>query len=221
MAKTKILELNGVSKSYRDIHVLNDLNFSANKGDAVAILGPSGAGKSTFLHIAGLMDRPTSGSITINGQTATGLPEKELARLRLDTVGFVFQFHYLLADFNVLENVLIPCRLADDDLGAKKKDALELLEKLKLSHRLTHRPQELSGGEQQRAAFARALIRRPAILLCDEPTGNLDPHTADEMMSIVWSEVEARELTTVIVTHNEAVAKRTNVAYHLREGRFN
>lgn len=220
MAKAKILELNGVSKSYRDIHVLTDLDFSANKGDAVAILGPSGAGKSTFLHIAGLMDRPTSGSITINGQSASGLAEKDLARLRLDTVGFVFQFHYLMADFNVLENVLIPCRLAKDDLSVKKKDALELLDKLKLSHRLTHRPQELSGGEQQRAAFARALIRRPAILLCDEPTGNLDPHTAEEMMSIVWNEVAARELTTVIVTHNEAVAKRTNVAYHLHDGRF-
>lgn len=216
-----ILELTGVSKSYRDVQVLNNLDFRIEKGQAVAILGPSGAGKSTLLHIAGLMDHPTSGSVSIDGRSANNLSEKELARLRLDSVGFVFQFHYLLADFDVLENVLIPCRFANDDLGIRKKEALELLEKLKLSHRLTHRPQELSGGEQQRAAFARALIRRPALLLCDEPTGNLDPHTADEMMSIVWSEVAARQLTTIIVTHNEAVAKRTNVAYHLREGRFN
>jgi lipoprotein-releasing system ATP-binding protein len=197
------------------------LDFHIEKGRAVAILGPSGAGKSTLLHIAGLMDHPTSGTVSIDGRSANHLSEKELARLRLDTVGFVFQFHYLLADFDVLENVLIPCRFANDDLAVRKKEALELLEKLKLSHRLTHRPQELSGGEQQRAAFARALIRRPALLLCDEPTGNLDPHTADEMMSIVWSEVAARNLTTIIVTHNEAVAKRTNVAYHLRDGRFN
>jgi lipoprotein-releasing system ATP-binding protein len=216
-----ILELTNVSKSYRDVQVLNNLDFHIEKGRAVAILGPSGAGKSTLLHIAGLMDHPTSGTVSIDGRSANHLSEKELARLRLDTVGFVFQFHYLLADFDVLENVLIPCRFANDDLAVRKKEALELLEKLKLSHRLTHRPQELSGGEQQRAAFARALIRRPALLLCDEPTGNLDPHTADEMMSIVWSEVAARNLTTIIVTHNEAVAKRTNVAYHLRDGRFN
>jgi lipoprotein-releasing system ATP-binding protein len=216
-----ILELTNVSKSYRDVQVLNNLDFHIEKGRAVAILGPSGAGKSTLLHIAGLMDHPTSGTVSIDGRSANHLNEKELARLRLDTVGFVFQFHYLLADFDVLENVLIPCRFANDDLAVRKKEALELLEKLKLSHRLTHRPQELSGGEQQRAAFARALIRRPALLLCDEPTGNLDPHTADEMMSIVWSEVAARNLTTIIVTHNEAVAKRTNVAYHLRDGRFN
>jgi lipoprotein-releasing system ATP-binding protein len=216
-----ILELTNVSKSYRDVQVLNNLDFHIEKGRAVAILGPSGAGKSTLLHIAGLMDHPTSGTVSIDGRSANHLSEKELARLRLDTVGFVFQFHYLLADFDVLENVLIPCRFANDDLAVRKKEALELLEKLKLSHRLTHRPQELSGGEQQRAAFARALIRRPALLLCDEPTGNLDPHTADDMMSIVWSEVAARNLTTIIVTHNEAVAKRTNVAYHLRDGRFN
>jgi lipoprotein-releasing system ATP-binding protein len=216
-----ILELTNVSKSYRDVQVLNNLDFHIEKGRAVAILGPSGAGKSTLLHIAGLMDHPTSGTVSIDGRSANHLSEKELARLRLDTVGFVFQFHYLLADFDVLENVLIPCRFANDDLAVRKKEALELLEKLKLSYRLTHRPQELSGGEQQRAAFARALIRRPALLLCDEPTGNLDPHTADEMMSIVWSEVAARNLTTIIVTHNEAVAKRTNVAYHLRDGRFN
>jgi lipoprotein-releasing system ATP-binding protein len=166
------------------------------------------------------MDRPTSGRVLINGTSTEKLSEEELARLRLDTVGFVFQFHYLMADFDVLENVLIPCRLAKDDLNRKRKEAEQLLEKLGLSHRLTHRPQELSGGEQQRTAFARAMIRHPSILMCDEPTGNLDPHTADEMMAIVWNEIAERKLTTIIVTHNETVAKRTTVAYHLHDGRF-
>lgn len=216
----KFLELDGVSKSYRDVHVLNNLDFGVERGESVAILGPSGAGKSTLLHIAGLVDRPSKGSITIAGQDTKSLSEPELARLRLDTIGFVFQFHYLLADFDVLENVLIPCRFANDDLDHKRKEALDLLDKLGLSHRLKHRPQELSGGEQQRVAFARALIRQPALLLCDEPTGNLDPHTAQDMMALVWDEVKERKLTTIIVTHNEAVAKKTDVAYHLQNGRF-
>ncbi len=215
-----ILELQGISKSFGHLEILRDLAFELKEGQSVAILGPSGSGKSTFLHIAGLMEKPTAGEILLRGKKAGALSEDERARERLDTIGFLFQFHYLLPEFNVLENVLVPPRLAGDDLMMAEKSARSLLDRLGLGERLTHKPHQLSGGEQQRVALARALVRKPKLLLCDEPTGNLDLNTAKNVTDLIFSEVQRGGVATILVTHNEALAKQAGTAYHLAQGRF-
>ncbi|MCG3203876.1 MAG: Lipoprotein-releasing system ATP-binding protein LolD [Elusimicrobia bacterium] len=196
------------------------MDFSLETGESVAILGPSGAGKSTFLHMAGLMERPTSGTILINNKNMGAMEDLERAHERLKTIGFLFQFHHLLPDFNVLENVLIPARLAGDNLSVAEKEGKNLLQRLGLGERLMHKPHELSGGEQQRTALARALIRHPKILLCDEPTGNLDSHTAKTVAEIIFAEIQREGIATIIVTHNQALANQSRTVYYLSDGKF-
>ncbi|MCB4755670.1 MAG: ABC transporter ATP-binding protein [Elusimicrobia bacterium] len=217
---TPILELKNISKSFGDLVVLRQVDLTLEKGTSIAIVGPSGAGKSTLLHIAGLMEKPSGGEVWINGHAGHTLPESERARERLNTIGFLFQFHYLLPDFNVLENVLLPPRLAGDELESATQEAKRILDRLGLTPRLHHLPSQLSGGEQQRTALARALIRHPKLLLCDEPTGNLDKQHAAEMMDLLWAEMSQYETAVILVTHNEALAKRTRMSYHLSDGQF-
>lgn len=195
-------------KNATKLEVLKDINLEIHEGEIVALVGPSGSGKSTLLHIAGLLDTPTSGTIEIAGENATQMDDVGRTHLRMKSIGFVYQSHLLLPDFNALENVMMPQLIA----GVKEKEAIEhakeLLKSVGLSHRLTHRSGQLSGGEQQRVAIARALANRPALLLADEPTGNLDPKTADEVFAIFMQIVRQTGLSALLATHNPELAKK-------------
>ena len=190
------------------LEILRDVNLEINQGEIVALVGPSGSGKSTLLHIAGLLDTPTSGTIEIAGQNATKMNDAGRTKLRQKTIGFVYQSHLLLPDFNALENVMMPQLIA----GIKEKEAeahaKDLLKEVGLSHRLTHRAGQLSGGEQQRVAIARALANSPALLLADEPTGNLDPKTADEVFDTFLRIVRQTGLSALLATHNPELAQK-------------
>ena len=195
-------------KSSTRLEILKDINLEIGQGEIVALVGPSGSGKSTLLHIAGLLDTPTAGTIEIAGQNATKMNDAGRTKLRQKTIGFVYQSHLLLPDFNALENVMMPQLIA----GVKSKDAeahaKELLKEVGLSHRLTHRAGQLSGGEQQRVAIARALANSPALLLADEPTGNLDPKTADEVFDTFLRIVRQTGLSALLATHNPELAAK-------------
>ena len=190
------------------LEILRDINLEIAEGEIVALVGPSGSGKSTLLHIAGLLDTPTSGTIEIAGQNATKMNDWGRTKLRQKTIGFVYQSHLLLPDFNALENVMMPQLIA----GVKEKEAeahaKDLLKEVGLSHRLTHRAGQLSGGEQQRVAIARALANSPALLLADEPTGNLDPKTADEVFDTFLRIVRQTGLSALLATHNPELAQK-------------
>jgi lipoprotein-releasing system ATP-binding protein len=216
------LKVNDVHKHFdsdkRRVNVLHDISFELAAGQALAITGPSGSGKSTLLHLIGTLDQPSSGSIEINGQTPFSLPEPELARFRNQVVGFVFQDHHLLPQYAVLENVLIPTLAFKNKNGNLEKRARELLERVGLGHRLDHRPAELSGGERQRVAIARALINRPSLLLCDEPTGNLDHAIAQSVASLLLELHHAEQNILIVVTHSLELAARLHRRFELREG---
>jgi lipoprotein-releasing system ATP-binding protein len=214
-----MLEICQVAKQYPSprgpLSVLSGVSLVLKRGDAAAIMGPSGAGKSTLLYIAGGLEPPTSGAVTLDGANPYQLGEKELAAFRNQKIGFIFQDHCLLPQCSVLENVLIPTLVGDQDADAPRR-ARELLEQVGLADRLDHRPAELSGGEKQRVALARALIRRPHLLLCDEPTGNLDEASA-EMVALLLMELHARQQTMlIVVTHSAALAARFPLRYELR-----
>jgi lipoprotein-releasing system ATP-binding protein len=214
-----MLEICQVAKQYPSprgpLSVLSGVSLVLKRGDAAAIMGPSGAGKSTLLYIAGGLEPPTSGAVTLDGANPYQLGEKELAAFRNRKIGFIFQDHCLLPQCSVLENVLIPTLVGDEDADASRR-ARELLEQVGLADRLDHRPAELSGGEKQRVALARALIRRPHLLLCDEPTGNLDEASA-EMVALLLMELHARQQTMlIVVTHSAALAARFPLRYELR-----
>ena len=214
-----MLEICQVAKEYPSargpVRVLAGVSLELKRGDAAAIMGPSGAGKSTLLYIAGGLEPPTSGAVTLDGADPYQLAEKELAAFRNQKIGFIFQDHCLLPQCSVLENVLIPTLVGDDDADAPGR-ARELLEQVGLADRLDHRPAELSGGEKQRVALARALILRPHLLLCDEPTGNLDEASA-EMVAGLLMELHARQQTMlIVVTHSAALAARFPLRYELR-----
>ncbi len=217
-----ILTVAGLSKSFyhlgREVAVLNEVNLEVRAGDMVSVVGKSGVGKSTFLHVAGTLDRPTSGTVEYWGKDVFLMPDSELANFRNRHIGFVFQFHHLLPELNALENVMIPALVA----GRGRKEAGEraegLLEQVALSHRLTHRPGELSGGEQQRVAIARALVMNPSIIFADEPTGNLDERTSDDVHELVLKLNEQLGLAFVLVTHNFNLAKRMNRHFLMRHG---
>jgi lipoprotein-releasing system ATP-binding protein len=218
-----VLSVKDVTKSYPtprgDLSILNGVSLELARGDAIAVMGPSGSGKSTLLYILGVLDAPTSGTVTLEGQNPFGLGEREQARFRNDRIGFVFQDHSLLPQCSVLENVLTPTLVAAGESGATAR-ARELLIQVGLGDRLDHRPGELSGGEKQRAAVARALIRQPLLLLCDEPTGNLDRTSADTVASLLL-DLHARSKTIlVVVTHNAALAERFPVRYEMNGGRL-
>jgi len=214
-----MLEISRVAKQYPSargpLTVLAGVSLALERGEAAAIMGPSGAGKSTLLYIAGGLEPPTAGTVTLDGANPYQLGEKELASFRNRKIGFVFQDHCLLPQCSVLENVLIPTLVGDDDADAPRR-ARELVEQVGLADRLDHRPAELSGGEKQRVALARALIRCPHLLLCDEPTGNLDEASA-EMVAGLLMELHARQQTMlIVVTHSAALAARFPLRYELR-----
>jgi lipoprotein-releasing system ATP-binding protein len=214
-----MLEICQVAKEYPSargpVRVLAGVSLELKRGDAAAIMGPSGAGKSTLLYIAGGLEPPTAGAVTLDGANPYQLSEKDLAAFRNQKIGFIFQDHCLLPQCSVLENVLIPTLVGDGDGDAPGR-ARELLEQVGLADRLDHRPAELSGGEKQRVALARALIRRPHLLLCDEPTGNLDEASA-EMVAELLMELHARQQTMlIVVTHSAVLAARFPLRYELR-----
>ncbi|HQR92978.1 MAG: lipoprotein ABC transporter ATP-binding protein [Bacteroidetes bacterium 24-39-8] len=213
-----MLKALNITKSYGQLSVLKGVDISINKGEIVSILGSSGAGKSSLLHILGTLDKADTGTITINNQSVEGLKGKELAAFRNKHIGFVFQFHHLLPEFSALENVCIPGWIA----GRKRKEvqdqAAELLEKLGMGNRKEHKPQELSGGEQQRVAVARALINQPVIVFADEPTGNLDSKNAKELHDLFVSLRNEFQQTFLIVTHNEELAAMSDRSLFMRDG---
>ncbi len=193
-------------KSQMRLDVLKDVNFSLKKGEITALVGPSGSGKSTLLHITGLLDRPSGGQIFVQGKDVSCASDKERTLVRRKEIGFVYQYHLLLPDFNALENVMLPQLINGQKEKYAKSRAEELLELVGLKHRLKHRSGELSGGEQQRVAIARALANEPAILLADEPTGNLDPKTAEGVFQTLLSLVKEKNLSALIATHNPDLA---------------
>ena len=220
-----MLIANRVSKSYRtprgDLPILNGISLSLSRGDAVAIMGPSGSGKSTLLYILGALDPPTSGTVTLDGRDPYTLGEREQAAFRNQRIGFVFQDHSLLPQCSVLENVLAPTFVAPRAAEQGQSDAARaraLLTEVGLADRLEHRPSELSGGEKQRAALARALIRTPEVLLCDEPTGNLDRAAADTVAGLLLQLHAAQDTILVVVTHSAALAERFPLRYEMNNG---
>jgi lipoprotein-releasing system ATP-binding protein len=204
----------------RHVEVLQGASLSVHAGELVAVTGRSGSGKTTLLNIMGSLDRPQGGRILWGGRAILGLPAGALSRLRNRSVGFVFQFHHLLADFTALENVLMPARIAGLDPGPALGRARSLLERVGLQGRTDHRPGELSGGEQQRVAVARALMNRPRLLLADEPAGNLDRGRAEELQELLLAARDEEGLAVVVVTHDEASARRADRHLHLEDGRL-
>jgi lipoprotein-releasing system ATP-binding protein len=207
-----------IKKSYGTLEVLKGIDLNVKKGEVVSIVGPSGAGKTTLLQIIGTLSRPDSGEITIDGVAVHSLTDKHISRFRNTRIGFVFQFHHLLPEFTSLENVMIPAFIAGVDRKAAEDKALGLLELLGMSHRLTHKPAELSGGEQQRVAIARALVNNPAVLLADEPSGNLDTKNRDELHRLFFRLREEMGQTIVIVTHDEQLAAMSDRKIEMVDG---
>lgn len=218
------LKASGIKKSFsfdsRRIDVLRGVDIELHPGQLIGIVGASGTGKSTLLQILGGLDKPNSGSVRVNGEDIFSLSDDNLSRLRGGEIGFVFQFHHLLPEFSALENVLIPSKIAGNDESVALKNAEKLFESVGMADRMEHRPGKLSGGEQQRAAIIRALINEPALLLADEPTGNLDEKTADELFGVIKEMVRERNLASIVVTHNTKLAEMMDAVYELREGRL-
>lgn len=219
-----LLLARGVTKTFvqggNKLNVLNSLDLKIDGGELCALVGPSGSGKSTLLQILGLLDKPTSGKLSIAGQQAEKMGDKKRTKLRLSEIGFVYQFHHLLPEFTALENVAMPQIIA----GISKKDAhekaAERLKALGLGERLTHRPSRLSGGEQQRVAIARALINEPKLLFADEPTGNLDPETSEEVFNILLEQVRVHKIGALIATHNMDLADQMDRVLELKAGKI-
>jgi lipoprotein-releasing system ATP-binding protein len=206
-----------IHKSYDNIKVLTGVDFSVKKGEVAAIVGKSGVGKSTLLHILGTLEKPDAGTITINNINTQKLKGNKLAQFRNQSLGFIFQFHHLLPEFTALENVCIPALISGESQSRAQAAAKKLLDSLDMGHRLTHKPKELSGGEQQRVAFARALINQPAVILADEPTGNLDENTAEELFNLIFRFREEHQQTFVIVTHNPLLAARCDQVFEMKK----
>lgn len=221
---SNVLKLTHIARSFgkgeTKLEILKDINLEIKSGEIVALVGPSGSGKSTLLHIAGLLDTPTHGTIEIGGENATKMLDAGRTKLRQRTVGFVYQSHLLLPDFNALENVMMPQLIAGVNEKEAKVRAKELLKTVGLAHRLTHRAGQLSGGEQQRVAIARALANSPALLLADEPTGNLDPKTADEVFETFLKIVRETGLSALLATHNPELAAKMDRRISVEDGKI-
>ena len=215
-----MIQLEGITKSFGSLHVLKGIDLTINKGEVVSIVGPSGAGKTTLLQIMGTLDKPDSGRIVLNGTEVNRLKEKELSAFRNKEIGFVFQFHQLLPEFTALENVMIPALIQGVSASEAKKKAHEMLDFLGLSERASHKPAELSGGEKQRVAVARALINHPAVVLADEPSGSLDTQNKIELHRLFFDLRDKLGQTFVIVTHDEELAAQTDRTIHLVDGRI-
>ena len=226
MSETGIpaLQLSDVARTYgqgdQRLNVLAGLDFSLYAGQAVALIAPSGAGKSTLLHIAGLLEKPSSGEVYLNGKPTSHMDDGGRTALRRADIGFVYQFHHLLPEFSALENVMMPQLIRGLGKGIAQARAKELLSYLGLEPRLKHRPGELSGGEQQRVAIARAVANGPRVLLADEPTGNLDPKTADHVFGTLSALVRASSLAALVATHNMELANRMDRRVTLRDGKI-
>ncbi|MBR2368385.1 MAG: ABC transporter ATP-binding protein [Alistipes sp.] len=215
-----MIEVKGICKSFGDLEVLHGVDMSISRGEIVSIVGASGAGKSTLLQIIGTLMSADSGSITIEGISPIGLDDEALSRFRNRHIGFVFQFHHLLEEFSAVENVMMPMLILGEGRKRARTRALELLDMVGMSHRTEHRPSALSGGEQQRVAIARALANNPSVLLADEPTGNLDTATRDEIQRLFFSLRERLGTTLLIVTHDMALADMSDRKIVMRDGRI-
>ena len=220
--QTPVVFLHQVERRYHQgeavLEILKSAELAVWPGQSVALVAPSGSGKSTLLHIAGLLEHPDGGEVYLDGVATTGLPDADRTRLRRNAIGFVYQAHYLLPEFSAVENVMLPQMIRGLSRGEARKRASELLSYLGLKERLTHRPAELSGGEQQRVAIARAVANAPRLLLADEPTGNLDPHTADHVFRALDQLIRASGLAVVLATHNMELAARMDRRVTLRDG---
>lgn len=215
-----MIEARGIEKSFGTLKVLKGIDLQVEKSEVVSIMGASGAGKSTLLQILGTLSTPNSGSLVIDGTDVTRLSRKEISRFRNLKLGFVFQFHHLLPEFTSLENVMIPALIAGKSEKTAKEEALKLLDTMGLAERTTHKPSELSGGEQQRVAIARALVNRPAVLFADEPSGNLDSVTKNEIHNLFFRLRDEFGQTIVIVTHDPELAKMCDRTLFMKDGQF-
>jgi len=224
MNDTFALSCTGLKKTFDDgilkVDVLLGVDLAVRQGDCIAIVGSSGSGKSTLLHLLGGLDRPTAGQVTVAGRVISELTEKEQGNLRNYHLGFVYQFHHLLSEFTALENVAIPLLVRGTDPASAESTAVNILEKVGLDQRLQHKPAELSGGERQRAAIARALVTSPRCILADEPTGNLDEHTATQVFNVMMDLNRESSVSLIMVTHNMNLARRFDRIYVLHEGRL-
>ncbi|HEX5281536.1 MAG TPA: ABC transporter ATP-binding protein [Micropepsaceae bacterium] len=224
MNENSPLRLDRVARIYhqggRDLVVFREISFGLAEGEIVALVGQSGAGKSSLLHIAGLLETPTAGDVLIDGEAVSRLPERRRTELRRKSLGFVYQAHHLLPEFNAEENVAMPLRIAGVSRKAAAEEARRLLSLVGLAERMTHRPAQLSGGEQQRVAIARALANSPRVLLADEPTGNLDPRTADGVFDMLIELVRGERLTALVATHNHELTRKMDRTLILDQGRI-
>lgn len=220
----RVVQTSSLTKIYRrgkiDVHALRGVDFEAARGEIVGVVGPSGSGKTTLLNLIGGLDQPTSGTVIVNGQDLSTLDRGALAEFRLRNIGFVFQFYNLLPIYTALENVEIPLRFANVPTAEREARARELLQRVGLTARMDHTPDELSGGEQQRVAVARALTNRPSIILADEPTGDLDSDSATALMQLIRQLQQAYAQTFILVTHDPLVVRDCTKIYRIRDGRF-
>lgn len=215
-----MIQARGIRKRFDKLEILKGIDLTIDAGEIVAIVGPSGAGKTTLLQIIGTLDKPDSGTLLIDGVEPFRLNEKQVADFRNRHIGFVFQFHQLLPEFTALENVMIPALIARQQASAAEKRAKELLDFLKLSDRMTHKPAELSGGEKQRVAVARALVNHPSVILADEPSGSLDTQNKEELHALFFDLRNEMGQTFVIVTHDEQLATKADRIIHMKDGRI-
>lgn len=215
-----MIHLEGITKSFGSLQVLKGIELEIAKGEIVSIVGPSGAGKTTLLQIMGTLDSPDTGTINVDGTNVSKMKEKELSAFRNKHIGFVFQFHQLLPEFTALENVMIPAFIAGVSTKEASIHAMEILDFMGLTERASHKPNELSGGEKQRVAVARALINQPAVILADEPSGSLDTHNKEELHQLFFDLRNRFGQTFVIVTHDETLAKITDRTIHMVDGKI-